>query len=251
MEADPASAAAEYGAEFRSDIESFVPREAVAACIPVGVRELAPVSGVSYSAFCDPSGGSADSMTMAIAHRDRDGVIVLDAVRERKPPFSPEDVVAEFCSALASYRVTKVQGDRYAGEWPREQFRKLHVGYEPAAKPKSDLYRDLLPLINSGKVALLDHPKLVAQLCGLERRTARGGRDSIDHAPGAHDDIANAAAGVAAAIASRGTYNLDALADVGNERDLSDARELWRRAQLNGNIFGGMFGSPWSGPYTG
>jgi hypothetical protein len=29
----------------------------------------------------------------------------------------------------------------------------------------------------------------------LERRTARGGRDSIDHGPGAHDDIANAVAG--------------------------------------------------------
>jgi hypothetical protein len=36
---------------------------------------------------------------------------------------------------------------------------------------------------------------LISQLHGLERRTARGGRDSIDHAPGAHDDIANAVAG--------------------------------------------------------
>jgi hypothetical protein len=34
-----------------------------------------------------------------------------------------------------------------------------------------------------------------AQLCGLEWRTARGRRDSIDYAPGAHDDLANAAAG--------------------------------------------------------
>src|SRR4029450_12286297 len=33
------------------------------------------------------------------------------------------------------------------------------------------------------------------QLTALERRTSRGGRDSIDHAPGAHDDIANAVAG--------------------------------------------------------
>jgi hypothetical protein len=33
---------------------------------------------------------------------------------------------------------------------------------------------------------------LAAQLCALERRTSRGGRDSIDHAPGAHDDLANA-----------------------------------------------------------
>jgi hypothetical protein len=29
----------------------------------------------------------------------------------------------------------------------------------------------------------------------LERRTSRGGRDSVDHAPGSHDDLANACAG--------------------------------------------------------
>ena len=67
--------------------------------------------------------------------------------------------------------------------------------YDLSQQPKSDLYRDVLPLLNSKRVDLLDHPKLIAQLCGLERRTARSGRDSIDHAPGAHDDVANAAAG--------------------------------------------------------
>ena len=60
---------------------------------------------------------------------------------------------------------------------------------------KSDIYKELLPLLNSGKIALLDHPRLIAQLCGLERRTARSGKDSIDHAPGAHDDIATTVAG--------------------------------------------------------
>jgi len=45
---------------------------------------------------------------------------------------------------------------------------------------------------------LLDTPRLHAQLLGLERRTACGGRDSIDHAPGAHDDVANAVAGALA-----------------------------------------------------
>jgi hypothetical protein len=90
-----------------------------------------------------------------------------------------------------------VRGDRYGGEWPREVFRKHGVEYSVADKAKSDLYRDLLPLLNSGRCELLDHPRLVAQLCSLERRTARGGRDSIDHAPGAHDDAANCVAGVA------------------------------------------------------
>ena len=93
---------------------------------------------------------------------------------------------------LKSYGISKVTGDRYAGEWPRERFQVHGIIYEPAAKPKSDLYRDLLPALNSRKVELLDDARLIAQLCSLERRTARGGRDSIDHAPGAHDDLANA-----------------------------------------------------------
>ena len=69
------------------------------------------------------------------------------------------------------------------------------MNYEPADKSKSEIYVDLLPLINSTAVDLLDNERLVTQLTSLERRTSRGGRDSIDHAPGAHDDLANAVAG--------------------------------------------------------
>lgn len=193
-EQDEAAAAAEYGAEFRRDIESFVSREAVDAAVVPERRELPPVSGVRYLAFVDPSGGSQDSMTLAIAHQES-GRAVLDCVRERRPPFSPADVVAEFAGVAKSYRCGSVTGDQYAGEWPRERFREHGVTYELAGKVRSDLYRDLLPLLNSGQVELLDHPRLVSQLCALERRTARSGRDSIDHAPGGHDDVANAVAG--------------------------------------------------------
>src|SRR5262249_45205314 len=52
------------------------------------------------------------------------------------------------------------------------------------------------PCTSFTSTALLEHPRLQSQLIGLERRTSRGGRDSIDHAPGAKDDVANAAAGV-------------------------------------------------------
>ena len=56
---------------------------------------------------------------------------------KRKPPFSPEAVVEEFASVIKSYRCSKVYGDRYGGEWPREQFQKRGIFYEPAEKPKS------------------------------------------------------------------------------------------------------------------
>jgi hypothetical protein len=186
---------AEYLAEFRTDIEAFVALEAVQACISTGVYERAPVRGTNYRGFVDPSGGSADSFTLAIGHSDlTKRTVVLDAVRENKPPFSPEATTAEFAELLKSYGITRIEGDRYGGEWPREQFRKFGIIYEPAPKAKSDLYVDLLALLNSARIELLDHPRLVAQLCGLERRTARGGRDSIDHVQGGHDDLANVVA---------------------------------------------------------
>jgi hypothetical protein len=195
-ERDPAAAAAEYGGEFRSDIETFVAREVVDAAIVPGRYELPPVSGISYTAFVDPSGGSSDSMTLAIGHRDSDGVAVLDCIREVRAPFSPEDCVTEFAGVLRSYGVGTVRGDRYAGEWPRERFQVHGIAYEPAEMPKGEIYLAFLPMLNSRRCQLLDHPRLTSQLCNLERRTARGGRDSIDHPPGAHDDIGNAGAGV-------------------------------------------------------
>jgi hypothetical protein len=204
-EADPASAAAEYGAEFRTDVETFVAREAVEACVSPGVRERPPLPDLDYAAFADPSGGSADSMTLAIGHKEGDAV-VIDAIRERRPPFSPDDVSSEFAALLKTYRIGKVTGDRYAGEWPRERLASHGIGYEPAERPKSDLYRDMLPLINARRLDLLDDKKLVAQLCGLERRTSRAGKDSIDHAPNGHDDLINAVAGCASVLQASSSY---------------------------------------------
>ena len=206
-QADPQRASSEYGAEFRSDIAAFVAREVVDACTPPDRHELPRISGTAYVAFVDPSGGSSDSMTLGVAHKDGERAI-LDVVREAKPPFSPEGVVLDFATLLKSYGVSKVTGDRYAGEWPREQFRKQGIDYELSDRPKSDIYRDLLPTLNSHTVELLDLPRLSSQLCGLERRTARGGRDSIDHPPGQHDDLCNAAVGaLLQAFAGPGQYD--------------------------------------------
>lgn len=202
LKRDPAHASSEYLAQFRADIEGYVSHETIAACMVPGRRELPPVEGTTYSAFVDPSGGSRDSMTLAIAHPDGE-MVVIDAIRERKPPFSPDDVVSEFAELLKCYGLASVRGDRYAGQWPRERFEVHGIEYRTADATKSDLYQALLPRLNSGRIELLDNPKMAAQLLGLERRTARGGKDSIDHAPGGHDDLGNVVAGVAWCLRSR------------------------------------------------
>jgi hypothetical protein len=202
-EKDPASAAAEYGAQFRTDIESFVPIEVAERCVG-DYAERAPLFENVYYGFVDPSGGSSDSFTLGISHGEgTNNAVVIDAVREVKPPFSPEGVVADFAALLRSYHVRQVWGDRYAGEFPRELFRRHGIAYPLAQKPKSDLYRDLLPLLNSGRVVLPRNDRLVSQLVGLERRTTRAGKDSIDHAPGGHDDLINSVAGAADIVTRR------------------------------------------------
>ena len=57
-EEDPEAAAAEYMAEFRGDLEIFVSREAIEACVATGVTVRSPLASVTYRGFVDPSGGS-------------------------------------------------------------------------------------------------------------------------------------------------------------------------------------------------
>jgi hypothetical protein len=201
---DPEGSQAEWEGRFRSDIESYVSRDALEACVVPNRYELPYISENSYSGFVDPSGGSRDSMTLAISHIE-DELRVLDCIREVRPPFSPEQTTKDFADTLKEYHLTSVVGDRYGGEWPRERFQVHGINYELADKPKSDYYKELLPLINSGRVEFLDHQKMLNQILNLERRTARSGKDSIDHPPNSFDDLANAAAGVLVSLRNYGS----------------------------------------------
>ena len=195
LEEDAADAGAEYLAQFRIDVEAFISLEAIKACIEPGCYERAPESRHAYFAFTDPCGGTADLLSVGHAEGDQ---VIIDCVRERKSPLSPDVVCGEFAETLKQYRITSVTGDNYAGEWPGDAFRKHGIGYEKADKTKSQLYLHMLPLINSRKVTLLDSDRMVRQFVGLDRRTQWGGKDSIDHSPSGNDDVANAVAGCAA-----------------------------------------------------
>ena len=237
-EQDAAAARAEFGAEFRADIEAFLNIELVDA-VTIAGRDAVPFDDAhDYVAFVDPAGGTGgDSMTLAIGHtepRAPDGsprvpaddpfdevpddereVIVVDRLVERRPPFNPADVVRDFARVLGDYRVFEVVGDRYAGAWPAERFAEHGITYTPSPDTKSGLYLAMLPAIAAREVELPDHARLKKQLTALERRTSRTGRDIVDHGPRGHDDVANAVAGLVAVARA------DALA--GGEYDLEEA----------------------------
>jgi hypothetical protein len=214
FERDPIAASAEYLAQFRSDVGSFLDVESIERAIETGRLERPPQPDISYVAFCDPSGGAHDAFTLAIAHRyrpkpprslqeERDQQqlpvrVVLDVCRGIQPPFDPSSVVKEFAALLRSYRCSTILGDRYSAEWVVSSFRQHGIQYKHSELTKSELYLESLPLFMTQCVELLDVKRLTSELMQLERRTARSGKDSVDHPPQGHDDYANSCAGALA-----------------------------------------------------
>ena len=161
-ERDPAWAAAEYGAQFRSDVESFVSREAVEACV-VARRARAPaVVRAQIPRLCRSERrqrrqhARSRSRTGEGRRHDCD-----DAVRERRPPFSPEDVVAEFAALLKSYRIaaSPVTGTPASGR--ASSSASTASPTSSPTRPKSELFRDLLPRSTHGRIVLPRHDRLL------------------------------------------------------------------------------------------
>jgi hypothetical protein len=168
----------------------------VDACTAHGVYQIEFVEGNSYLAHVDPSGGAQDSFVLAIGHVEA-GTGVLDVLVEKRPPFSPESVVAEMCAVLKDYGLSEVTGDRYGAGFTVELFNKQGVGYRHSDMTTSDYFSGFLPILNSRRVQLLDHRRLAMQLCSLERRASRvGAKDAVSHPPNGHDDCAAAVAGL-------------------------------------------------------
>jgi hypothetical protein len=128
IERDPDSAKSEWLANFRDDIESAFSFEAIQQCIIPHREELLPALGLGYCAFVDPSGGRHDQFALAVAHRAHDRAVV-DLIRGWRPPFDPSEVISQCAEILKTYRIQSVTGDAYAGEFPREHFRKQGIDY--------------------------------------------------------------------------------------------------------------------------
>jgi hypothetical protein len=195
LEDDPAGAKSEWLGHFRDDVSDFLTRDVVDAAARPSPLELPPVNRCRYFGFVDPAGGGKDEFTVGIGHVE-DGCTVVDVVRGRRG--TPANIVEEYAALLKEYRISRATSDRYAGQWPVDEFKKHGITVEQSAKPKSQMYMDALSAFNSGQVQIPPCDKLLTQLAALERRTSRGGQDSIDHPPGGHDDRANVVAGLLA-----------------------------------------------------
>ena len=207
---DPLRFAREYEAEFAEDLEAFLPSAWVDSAVMTGRHELPPRDGIEYLAACHPSGGGADAFTLAVVHvegKAGERRVVQDAMKgwARVATTAPDlvGVVHEIADLLRRYRVSRVTGDRYAGQWVRQAFREARITYLESERDRSQAYLEVEPLFAQGRIAILDHPTLARELKLLERRPRAGGKTLVDHPSGAHDDDANALA-LAAALAISG-----------------------------------------------
>jgi hypothetical protein len=191
-ESDPQAALSEWDAEWRQDLQQFLDDATIDAAINYSrPPELPPLPDVSYKTFVDASAGRHDAFTIGICHREGDRIIA-DVIRGRRPPFDPASVAAKYAALAKEYGCRTITGDNYAPGWVAGAFEAAGCEYRRSPLTRSELYIEGLPFFTRGLVSIPDHQALIRELRLLERRTARSGKDSIDHGLSGSDDLANA-----------------------------------------------------------
>jgi hypothetical protein len=95
---------------------------------------------------------------------------------------------------LKDYKLSKVTGDKYSGEWVRQAFQDQGISYEVAELTASEYFLELIPFVNQGNIELLDDPQQTRQIVMLEMEKSRSGKESLGHPQGQHHDRANSLA---------------------------------------------------------
>src|SRR5262249_49088325 len=134
-----------------------------------------PVKVITHHGFVDMSGGSNDDACLGIAHRDRDNRVLLDRIVDQgqRPPFDPRNAVERFANVLKEYGLHSGNAGHYAGETVQQDFQQKGIAYRVSELTKSEIYEELEPLLNGGRVVLLDQPTLRASFSGWSGGRAR------------------------------------------------------------------------------
>ena len=226
LERDPQAAAAEYLAQFRSDLEALFDAALIDRATRGTPRELpyraTLPSGtpIVYRAAVDVSGGRQDAAAAAVGHREGEHN-VIDACRRWPSPHNPVAVAVEVAAFLKSYELSVATADQYGAEIAASVYREAGVTLIPSEFNRSEAYLHALPLFTSGRIEIPDEPTLRAELLTLERRTGRSGKDAVDHPPHMHDDLANAVS-LCAAVVNREAHTVitaDSFYVVPSDRD--------------------------------
>jgi hypothetical protein len=201
---DPESAKAELDSLWRDDLAGFLTLPEIEAITDRGVPARKRVNGVQYTAWLDASSGAGkDSFCASIGHKEGENC-VIDRVIEIRPPFSPPSAVALIASELSSFGIRRATADRWGLAFVASEFERHQIALEYSDKNSSEIFRQALPIIRSGRARLIDNPRMINQFVNLERRILPGGGERIGHPErgGHHDDIAVVVSGCLVALAA-------------------------------------------------
>ncbi len=192
IERDPGAGRAEWLAQWREDVDTFLSDEVIDAAINRSrPLELPPQRDTQYVMRADAAGGSGsgESYTVAVSHRDRDGRAIVDLVRGVSGTFDPHQVTRDYAALARQYRVSEVVVDNYARQWVQQSWHDAGIPCHKSELRQSDIYLEVISLFTRSLVELPDHPRLLRELRGLERVTRKFGRDTVDHPKGGTDDF--------------------------------------------------------------
>lgn len=203
-ERDPEYARREYGAEFLSSEDSFLPWQAVQEAVDEGVFERPPEKGRAYFAALDV-GYKQDSTVLVIGHHDGEQV-VQDVGMIWLPPVSHEDMLYEVAQVCRRFFCQTLMGDQYCSEPLREGLLSYGIVFvevtlnvkrakqeTPDARfevgaSKQDIYGALRTLVLQGRLRLVDSPRGLNELRTMEVKRSFSGSVQIGAPKGKHDD---------------------------------------------------------------
>jgi hypothetical protein len=200
--------------------------ERARASDPEAARE-----GVLYHTYVDMGGGRHDPSTIGIVHTVGEGDgrrFVADVVRGRNG--DPRAAMREFVELAKQYRCSVIVGDNYSAEWVAGACREDGGEYQQSKLVRSELYLTGLPHFTRGIVSIPNLPPLLRELRLLERRTARSGKDTVDHGVGGSDDYANALFGALHLAASVPVFQEPPIVEVFVGEVVNPVREAFRPA---------------------
>jgi hypothetical protein len=178
----------EFEGEFRDVTEGFLPYDLIVQHM-TRPAVTGPDGRHRYVAFIDSAGGArstGDSYTLAVAHREADGRVVVDMVQETHPPFDVVEITKKYAEMVRRF-----------GCWTAAWREHGRMKVEKSPLSASELYLDIQQRLQSGLVELCEDETLKLQLQQLRVFREQGGRTRVDHVAygSAHDDLSNAVAG--------------------------------------------------------
>ena len=233
---DPVVASSEFGASFRESIGGYVNSTTLKKVTVKDRKELHYNSFSKYIAAADLSAGvseNSDDASAVIGYVKKSLIgapdkLIICKYLHYNAPFNPDYVIKKMSELLREFKIKRIHADNYASQFQSRLWGKNRIKHIPIKRNKTEIYADLLGMISSGSIELLDDPELLTQAMNLQRKTVGGGREIIDHISGADDALINSI-GILASISLRPVFKVGAVSFENRDEALDKVEKIFNQ----------------------